>query len=121
MIYVIKAIGIIYLAAGVILIVRPSLIRSIIDYFKVDKRIYIGGAARLVFGVLLLIATPQASFPWITGIIGVIITIAGIMIFALGVQRIHGVMDKMHAKPDNILRIPPAILAVLGILLIYAA
>lgn len=121
MVYVVKAIGIILLVFGVVCLVSPSIIRNLINFAKVGKRIYIGGAIRVIFGILLLLATTSATLPAIPGIIGAIILISGILMFALGLARVHAFMDKFLNLPDNKLRIPPAVTAIIGILLIYSA
>lgn len=117
----ITAIGILLLVIGVVFFVRPQLIRSFIEFAKIGKRIYFGGAIRVLLGGLLLAATPNALFPWIPGSIGALMLISGVLIFVLGITRTHAIMDWWYVKTDNQLRIAPVIAAVLGILLIYSA
>lgn len=119
--YLIKTIGIIFIALGILFIAQPSLIRSIIDFAKVGKRIYIGGAVRLIIGTLLLIASPQALVPAVPGIIGALIVVSGILVFVLGFPRIFAMLDWFYALPENKLRFMPVGTVLVGILLIYFA
>lgn len=118
--YLIKAIGIFYIALGILFIAQPLLIRKIIDFAKVGKRVYWGGVVRLVIGALLLIATPQALIPAIPGIIGALVIVSGILAFVLGFPRIFAMLDWFYALPENKMRFIPGFLVLLGILLIYS-
>ncbi|MFH1874068.1 MAG: hypothetical protein ABH859_02655 [Pseudomonadota bacterium] len=120
MVHIITTIGILILVIGVVFTVQPELIRKFIDFAKVGNRCYLGGVVRVILGALLLIATPKASLPWIPGIIGVIAVIAGILIFVLGVQKMHAILDWVNNLPDTKLRLMPIVAAIIGILLIYS-
>lgn len=118
---IVKTIGILILAAGVIYLVRPELIRTVIDYAKVGKRCYIFGAVRVVIGLFLLIAIPHVALPWVVGVIGALILIKGVLVFALGLPRVHLLLDRFYGMPDNKLRALVAIAVIVGVLIIYAA
>lgn len=118
--YLIKTIGILFIALGIIFIVRPLLVRKIIDFAKVGKRIYIGGVVRLMIGALLLVATPRALVPAIPGIIGALMVVSGILVFVLGFPRMFAMLDWFYALPENRMRFLPGITVLLGILLIYS-
>lgn len=118
---IVKAIGILIFAMGVVYLVRPALVRSVIDYAKVGKRCYIFGAVRVVIGTLLLVAIPHVTLPWVVGVIGALILIKGILVFALGLPRVHALLDRFYGVPENKLRMLIAMAVVVGVLLIYAA
>ena len=121
MIFLVKAIGIIILAAGVVFAAKPSLMRAFLDFAKVDKRYYIGSVVRIIFGALLLLSVPRVAYPWVTGVIGVLVTLAGIALFVVGENRVHAVMEWAQAKSDDTIRVFPVIGALIGVMLIYAA
>jgi len=118
---IVKALGIIILALGIIIVVKPSLMRSFIEFAKVGKRVYIGGVVRIVIGLFLLFSIPHVTLPWICGIMGVIAMIAGILFFVLGVTKMHAFLDKISALPENKFRLLPIVPIIIGVLLIYAA
>jgi len=119
--YVIKSIGIIIAIAGVVFATMPALVTRMIEYAKVGKRIYIGCAVRAVLGILLLIATPQATLPWLVGVIGALMLISGIAGFLLGIQRVTAYLNWWEAKPEATRRMGAIVGAVIGVLLIYGA
>jgi hypothetical protein len=92
-----------------------------IAWAKVGKRCYMGGVVRIVLGGLLLVASPYATFFWIPVIVGAIIVISGVLIFALGLSRIHAFLDWWAVKPENTRRIASLVAVALGVLIIISA
>jgi len=121
MTYFITAIGIIYVIFGVVYFIRPDYARAVIDFFKAGKRIYIGGIIRLVLGALLIYAAQNALVPWVPRAIGILAVAGGITIYALGIGRVHAMMDWWKGLSDNRLRIIAVVAELVGILLIYSA
>jgi len=119
--YIITSIGVLILVIAVAFVTMPALLKRFIEFAKVGKRCYLGGVVRIVFGGLLLIASPHASFFWIPVLVGILLLLSGIAIFVLGPQRIHLFLDWLYEKTDNQLRIPPVIAGLLAALLIYSA
>lgn len=121
MTYFITAIGIVYIIFGVAYFVRPDYARAIIDYFKVDKRIYIGKALKAVMGILLIVCAQGALVPWVPRAIG-ILAVAGVGItFALGTPKVQALMDWFKALPDDRIRMISVVAEIIGILLVYSA
>lgn len=118
---IVKAFGIIFLVLGVVMVLKPSIGKSMIDFMKVGKRCYIGGVIRILLGLFFLASIKYVSLPWVTGIIGGITFIGGILIFVMGIQRMHSIMDRIYNMPENKMRILPALLSLVGVLIIYAA
>jgi uncharacterized protein YjeT (DUF2065 family) len=118
---IIKTLGIIFIILGVVLFLRPQTIRDFISFAKVGKRIYIGGAVRIVIGVLILASVKHVMLPWIPGVIGALAVISGISVFAMGMVRIHAMLDRIALLSETRLRLLPIVHAVIGALLIYSA
>jgi len=121
MTYFITALGIFYIIAGAVFFMRPEYVRAIIEFFKIGKRIYISGGARLFIGVLLVFAAQSALVPWIPRIIGILALLGGAVIFALGVSRMGAWLNWWKGLADNKLRIIAVIAGIIGILLIYSS
>lgn len=118
---IIRGIGIVILAAGVAFSTMPALMRRVMAFACVGKRVYIGAVVRLIIGVLLLTLSPHARLFWIPVVVGSLTTLTGIAIFLFGTERTHAFIAWWEAKSDAALRIIPIIASVVGILLIYAA
>ncbi|MFA4972709.1 MAG: hypothetical protein WC683_08855 [bacterium] len=119
--YLIKSIGIIIAISGVVFATMPALATRLIEYLKIGKRLYAIGVLRALFGLLLLIATPQAALPWIVGVIGALMLLSAVILFFLGVERGVAFMNWWESKPEGARRIGAIVAAFLGVLLIYGA
>jgi uncharacterized membrane protein len=121
MTYFITTFGIIYTIMGVIFFMKPEYVRAIMDFFKVGRRVYIAGILRIVIGAFLIYAGEKAVIPWIPRIIGIIAVIGGIIIYSLGIQRTHAMMDWWKGSSDKKIRLIAVIAEIVGILLVYSA
>lgn len=119
--YVIKVIGIVILVIGVTFAALPGLMDSFIPFAKKNNHYLIGGAIRVVFGVLLILASFSAAIFWIPMILGSITLITGVLIFVLGKVRVHSMLDWAAGLPDHKRRIIAIIAACVGALIIYSA
>ena len=119
--YVIKVLGIVILVIGVTFAALPALMDRYIPFAKTGNRFYIGGAVRVVFGVLLILASFSASIFWIPMILGSIMLLAGVLIVSLGKARIHALFDWVAGLPENKRRIIAIVAACFGALIIYSA
>jgi len=119
--YVIKVIGIIILVIGVTFAALPALMDKFIPFAKTGNRYLIGGAVRVICGVLLILASFSAAIFWIPMILGSIMLIAGVLIFALGKARTHSLLDWVAGLPEHKRRIFAIVAACVGALIIYSA
>lgn len=120
MLYYIKAIGILMVAAGAMYATRPLFMRRVIDFFEAGYRGYIGGAIRIILGALLFWAAWFAKVPLIPGIIGAVMVVSGVTVFLVGRDRIVRMLEWWKSRPDGVLRGMAVFAALLGVLLIYS-
>lgn len=120
MAYFVKTLGIFILVVGVLGFMAPGLLRKMIDWIKVGKKIYLAAVFRIIIGVLLLLAIPAVVMSWIPGLIGTLLIISGALIFVLGMQKAFAFLDKIYTMPDSKIRIIPVVAAAIGALLIYS-
>ena len=92
-----------------------------IPFAKTGNRYLIGGAVRVICGVLLILASFSAAIFWIPMILGSIMLIAGVLIFALGKARTHSLLDWVAGLPEHKRRIFAIVAACVGALIIYSA
>lgn len=119
--YVIKVIGIIIMVVGVVFAALPALMDKFVPFAKKDNHYLIGGTIRVIFGGLLIAASFWASIFWIPMIIGCVMAIAGMLIFVIGKERVHALLDWVGGLPEHKRRIISIIVAFVGALIIYSA
>lgn len=56
----ITAFGILYIIVSAVFFTKPEYVRTVIEFFKVGKRVYIGSVVRIALGVLFIIAAQDA-------------------------------------------------------------
>jgi uncharacterized protein YjeT (DUF2065 family) len=117
----VKAIGILMVVVGVLIVVRPSTARGFINYAKVGKRVLYAAVLRIIVGVLLLASIPYVAWPWVVGVVGGIGFASGVTIFVIGVERCHRLLDRFVMFADKIIRGYAMLAVAIGVLLIYAA
>lgn len=115
-----KLIAVIIFTIGAVFIINPALIKSFIEFARVGKRYYIGGIIRLVFGAVYLLAASRSKCPWLIFAFGILFIIVGILIFALGEQKIKQILNWLYEKPLSKLRFMAIIPIVIGLVLIFS-
>jgi len=121
MVTLVKAIGVVITGLGIIYLIYPQIIKSLIRFFSTGYNIYIPAAVRLVFGIIMLLAAGKTSHPKIITVLGVLFLLGAILIVALGPKRIKPVLAWYLARQVFILRIIAIFIILFGILVIYAA
>lgn len=119
--YVIKSIGILIAVMGVVMSTMPGLALRFVGWAKQGKRAYMGGVVRIVLGALLIWASPVATTMWIPLVLGIIMVVAGITVFVLGIERIHRGLSWWEGKSEEFRRAWAVAAAVIGVLIIYSA
>ncbi len=121
MIMLVKLLGIVIVILTVTFIVKPEIMKQYMAFWKDKKKLYMGGGISILLGILLLLAAPQCTLPLVVTIVGIWAVVKGILIFALGPQKMISWMDTLSGKPVGILRLLVSISLAIGILLIYSA
>jgi uncharacterized protein YjeT (DUF2065 family) len=114
---VIQIIGIVFVLVAIVYFLKPNSLRSIMEFFKQGKRIYIAGLIRLVLAIVFLLAARQCGLPWVI----VLFLISGILIFLLGPEKCKAVIDWYQKQSLLLLRIIALIMLAIGAVIIYSA
>jgi len=118
---VIKIIGIVVIVIGIAYLVKPGIMKWLLDFFKKGPRIYIAGLLRFVLGVVFLLAATKCSRPVIIGVLGVLFLLGGFLIFILGPKRITPILEWWQKQPEWVMRALALLTGAFGVLIIYAA
>lgn len=117
-----KLIGILMACMGIAVVFKPETMKKMVFFWKQDKRIYVAGLLRVIFGSVFLLSAPQAErFPWVIYFSGVFIFFGAIIIFALGLNKIKAMLDRWDKKPVSVLRYMGILFIAMGALVIYSA
>ena len=118
---VIKSLGIVFVLIGFVFLLRPDIMKWLIEFIKKGKRVYFAGLIRLALAVVFFSSFRECDKPWFIFAFGVLFLIAGILIFMLGPEKIRRVLDWYQKQSVLCLRAIAVLPMVLGALIIYSA
>jgi len=118
---VIKIIGVVIVLLGVLYLVRPSVLKVLLEFFRKGSLIYVVGLIRLALAVVFLLAATKCSVPIVITVFGVLFMVSGLATFMLGPKRLVPVIDWFLKQPPWVLRILGVITSALAGVIIYAA
>jgi hypothetical protein len=121
MVTLVKGIGIVIIAIGVIYLVYPQVIRILLNFFAVGYHIYLAAVLRLVFGVILLLAASRTAEPKIIAVLGIIFLLGAILIVAIGPKKIKPILNWYKKWPLWAMRTAAILVILFGLLVIYAS
>ncbi|MBL7081134.1 MAG: hypothetical protein ISS44_01000 [Candidatus Omnitrophica bacterium] len=121
MVILVKLLGIIIVVFGVIYLLKPSIMKSYISFWKRGKRLYIGGILSLLIGVILLLAASQCRMSWFVAAFGILGLSKGIVLLVLREEKMRTMINWWAERPIAFLRVHALFALVVGALLIYSA
>ena len=121
MVILVRILGVVVTLAGVLFLVKPGMLKQMIEFIIQGKRVYAVGVVRIIIGIIFLLAASQCRLVWLIIVLGIIILVAGIMVLTLGVEKCHKVINTVKGKPDNVIRLIALIPVLIGVLVLFAA
>jgi uncharacterized protein YjeT (DUF2065 family) len=118
---VVKILGIIIIFLGIGYLLKPDIIKLLMEFFKKGKRVYFVAVLRFVLAIIFLLGASGCDQKWIIAAFGVIFMISGLLILILGPEKIRLIFDWYQNQPVLLFRIIAAIVLACGAVIIYAA
>ncbi|MCP4652408.1 MAG: hypothetical protein GY858_03355 [Candidatus Omnitrophica bacterium] len=120
MVNVIKLIGILTVAIGAIYLVKPTIMKNVLNFWMKGKRIYLGGLISLVIGVVFLVASSRCTMQWFIFLMGLLSLAKGVAIFIMGPKKFAPLCEKLLQSPIGMLRVFAVIALIFGVLVIFS-
>ncbi|MBA7700677.1 hypothetical protein ES703_109400 [subsurface metagenome] len=118
---VIKSLGIVIVLVGVVYLLRPDVMKWLMEFFKHGKRIYLAGLLRLALAVIFLLGARECDITWVIVVFGILFLIGGVLIFILGPEKIRRILDWYQKQSTLLLRVIAVIALAIGAIIIYSA
>jgi len=118
---IIQSLGIVFVFIGIVYLLKPSILKRIMEFFKKGKRIYLAGLIRLVLAVIFLLAARECDIPWVIIVFGILFMISGLLIFTLGSERLNSLLDWWQRQSSLLLRLLGVIALAVGAIIVYSA
>lgn len=117
----IKTLGILFICAGIIFLVKPAIIKSVVSFFKVGIRPHIAALIRITIAVVLFLGAQQCRIHWVIIALGIIFLLSGLIIFAIGAKKASSLMGRFENQPVAFVRILSLIPLTVGTIIIFSA
>lgn len=121
MVIVIKSLGIVFVLVGIVYLLKPDILKTLMNFFKKGKRIYVAGLIRFALAVIFLLAATQCRMPWIIGAFGILFLLSGVLIFLLGPETIRRIFDWYEEQATVVFRIIALVVIAVGAVIIFSA
>jgi len=118
---IIQSLGIVIAVIGVVYLLRPDVMKWLMEFFKQGKRIYFAGLIRFVLGVIFLLGATDCDNKSIIAAFGILFLIGALLIFMLQLEKIRRILDWYQKQPILIFRVLAVIVLVFGAIIICSA
>jgi len=118
---VIKIIGGVLVLLGVLYLVKPVVLKVLLEFFRKGKLIYAAGLIRLALAVVFLLAARECGIPKVITVFVVLFMLSGLVTFMLGPKKLVPLIDWFLKTPVWVLRLLGVITSVISGIIIYAA
>jgi hypothetical protein len=119
--YLVALFGVLIVLFSTFGVAAPERLATMMISWSADTRVFVAVGARLVMGVLFLLAAPRCRFPTVIRVLGAL-ALAGAVVLALfGAARVDALVEWWSRLPTIVIRIWCVLGALVGAFIVYAA
>ncbi|MBA7646377.1 hypothetical protein ES703_54139 [subsurface metagenome] len=118
---VIQSLGIVFVLIGIVYLLRPDIMKWLMEFFKQGKRIYFAGLIRFALAVVFLLGARECKRFWVIFAFGILFIISGLLVFIIPLEKIKAYIGWWQKKPPLLLRLMALIALAIGAIIIYSA
>ena len=112
-----KLIGLVVAGFGLTIFASPKFTQKVFAFIKEGRRIYWAGVIRCLVGLILLFIAPTSVLPVATVLVGVILLLSGIIVFACDLEKLRSFLAHYSELPVLVIRLLGLVAACCGILI----
>ena len=72
---IIKIIGIAFILLAIVYLLKPDVMKALMEFFKQGRRIYFAGLIRFVLAIIFLLAARECDITWVIVAFGILFII----------------------------------------------
>jgi len=118
---VIQSLGIVFALVGIVYLLRPDVMKWLMEFFKQGKRMYFAGLIRFALAIVFLVGARECKRFWVIFAFGILFIIGGLLIFILGPQKLKTILDWYEKQSTVLLRVIAIIVLAVGAVIIVSA
>jgi len=105
---------------GVAVLIRPDWMKRVVDFLAKSRRFVIAAAAKIVFGVVLLVFARGCRIPWVIMLIGVLFAGGSVVALMIDPEKIRTMVGWWQKQALWIYRVWGVVAVLFGGLVIFA-
>lgn len=121
MVLITKLIAIVIIIYGCLLVMRPGLLKQLVEYAEKGKRFYIISGVKSILGVIMILAANNCSIPWVVLFFGALSLLGGVLVFVFQKNFIDAYIKKMDSLTEKQISVIGVVAVAVGALLALAA
>jgi uncharacterized protein YjeT (DUF2065 family) len=118
---IVKIIGILIVLIGIVYLLKPGVIKWLMEFMKKGKRIYFAAVIRFTLAIIFLLGAGECYQQWIIAAFGILFLISGLLILILGPEKIRNILEWYQEQPVLIFRVIAVIVLACGAVIVYSA
>ena len=118
---VVKIVGIVFILIAIVYLLKPDVLKRMMEFFKHGKRMYFAGLMRFALAVIFLLGARECDITWVIVVFGILFLISGLLVFTIGLEKLKSMIDWYLKQSALLLRVVAAIALALGAVIVYAA
>ena len=119
--WVIKIIGIVFVLMAIGCLLKPDVVRRVMEFFGKASRLYFAGVIRFALAVVFLLAARECRKPWVIFAFGILFLLGGLLIFLIGPKRLRPVLEWWQKQSNLLLRVVALATLAVGVIVIIFA
>jgi uncharacterized protein YjeT (DUF2065 family) len=118
---VIQSLGIVFVLVGIVYLLRPDVMKWLMEFFKQGKRMYFAGLIRFALAIVFLVGARECKRFWVIFAFGILFIISGLLVFIIPLEKIKAYIGWWQKKSPLLLRLMALIALAIGAVIIYSA
>jgi len=119
--HVIQSLGIVFIVLAVVYLLKPDVMKWLMEFFKQGKRIYFAGLIRFALAIVFLLAARECRVFWVIFAFGILFIIGGLLIFIIRLEKLKSYIGWWQKQSVLFLRVLALITLAIGAVIIYCA
>lgn len=118
---VILVIGLVIIAEGISVIIKPQWILKVARFFTKGLFIYLPGLLRVALGVVFLMSFRDCKIKWLIMTFGIITISSGVLLVIIKPSKLRSIIEWWSKRSLFTIRVMGLLAAILGGVIVYGA
>ncbi len=119
MLFLTKLIGLFTAGLGIAFLLEPSLYVKLVEGVLENQRVHITGIAKVVCGLIFVIAAPMTAIAGFIGLLGLLQIVGGVVIFLFGENKVYPIIKWWEERPIVIKKAFAFLIFLIGAFIVF--